>query len=145
MLKNRGVDRRHYIPSGLTSQVAGLKYDMNNHGPMSTDLTGCSDAWPLCSWHYPEANYSMRQMIFEEHKSYTLGLTYYMANDPGMPSDWRKEMQKWGLCKDEFQDTDNFPPHMYLLSICRYIFFEVCTRSSSNGWGICIQSKHGDK
>jgi len=36
-----------------------------------------------------------------------------MSNDPALSSRIRQEFQSWGLCADEFEDTDNFPTQLY--------------------------------
>jgi hypothetical protein len=87
------------IPNGKT--------DTNNHGPFSTDNIGKN-------WDYPEASYARRKEIWDEHVRYQQGWLYYVANDPKVPADVRQEMSKWGLAKDEFKQTKNWPHQMYV-------------------------------
>ena len=46
--------------------------------PIHTDMIGNS-------WEYPEANYSRRKEIWQEHVDYTNGFLWFMSSDPG---DW---------------------------------------------------------
>ena len=87
------------IPNGKT--------DTNNHGPFSTDNIGRN-------WDYPEANYARRKAIEQEHAQYQQGWLYFIANDPRVPEDVRTEMAKWGLAKDEFKGSGNWPHQIYI-------------------------------
>ena len=87
------------IPNGKT--------DTNNHGPFSTDNIGRN-------WDYPEASYARRKEIEREHVKYQQGWLYFIANDPRVPAEVRTEMAQWGLAKDEFKGSGNWPHQMYI-------------------------------
>jgi FAD dependent oxidoreductase len=87
------------IPNGKT--------DTNNHGPFSTDNIGRN-------WDYPEASYARRKAIEQEHVQYQQGWLYFIANDPRVPAEVRTEMAQWGLAKDEFKGSGNWPHQMYI-------------------------------
>jgi len=63
---------------------------------------------------YATANYTQRLAIQKSHKQYLLGSLYYMANDPRVPSYTRYAIGRWGLCKDEYVEFDNWPPQIYV-------------------------------
>ena len=42
------------------------------------------------------------------------GPALFLANDPQVPAETQTEMRRWGLCKDEFTDTDNWPFQIYI-------------------------------
>ena len=85
------------------------KTDTNNSGLFSTDFLGMSFEWP-------EAGYAARARIWQAHKSYTLGLLWFLGHDPRVPQPVRDEMLRAGLARDEFTATGHWPPQLYVPS-----------------------------
>lgn len=106
--------------------MPGRKTDINNSGPFSTDMIGAN-------YDYPNATYKQRAEIVQEHKRYTQSLLYFLGNDPRVPQHLRNEMQQWGYPKDEFTESDNFSPQLYVREARRMVSDYVMTESHCVG------------
>jgi hypothetical protein len=106
--------------------VPNRKTDSNCGSEFGSDYFGRSYDWA-------EADYSGRQKLWEEHKNYTLGLLWFLASDSRLPEKVRAEMQRWGLAKDEFADTDHFPRQLYIREARRMVSDYVVTEHEAYG------------
>ena len=69
---------------------------------------------PGASWEWPEASYARRTEIAQEIENYHRGLFHFLATDPRVPEEVRRDMQRFGLPKDEFTDRGGWPHQLYV-------------------------------
>lgn len=120
------------------------KYDINDmsKGLVRLSLPGENDDWPegesgfaaRVVQHGAVAPFSRtglrqsRDRVFDEHLRWDVGLIYFLQNDSAVPAKFREEAREWGLCKDEFTDSNHLPMQLYVREgrrvVGEYVFTE---------------------
>lgn len=102
------------------------KTDINNNGPISTDMIGEN-------YDYPEASYERRLAIIKRHEDYTKGLLYFIATSKSLPAHLGIEMRKWGYPKDEYIDNGHWSHQPYIRESRRMVGEYVMTQANCEG------------
>ncbi|MBE9460695.1 FAD-dependent oxidoreductase [Dyadobacter subterraneus] len=110
----------------IWSKMPNNKTDINNRGGFSTDMIGMD-------YEYPDADYKTRKKIIDSHEAYTKSLLYFFGHDERVSPAIREEMLKWGYPKDEYTDSGNWSPQLYIREARRMIGNYVMTQANCEG------------
>ena len=110
----------------INSKMPNRKTDSNNRDGFSTDFIGQN-------YDYPEATYEDRERIIQKHRAYQQGLMWSLAYHPRIPQEIRKEVSRWGTCKDEFDRADGWQQQLYIREARRMISDHVMNQKHCEG------------
>jgi hypothetical protein len=96
------------------------KTDIGSWHDLSANLYGEN-------WAYPAGNYATQDSIVQYHRDFTVGLIWFLQNDPDVDTATRHNWEGWGLCRDEFTDNGHWPRRLYIRSARRMVSDYVIT------------------
>ncbi len=126
------------------SAIPNGKYDLNASGPFSIDYVNGN-------YDYCGGDYAKRDRIFQDHVDYEQGFLWFLGHDRRVPQVLRDEVNSWGLCRDEYPETDGWPVQLYIREALRmrgaYIMTErdiltSKTKEDSVGMGSFVLDSH---
>lgn len=108
------------------TMMPNRKTDTNNNHGFSTDNIGMSYSWPA-------ADYDERDRIFREHLLYQRGLMWTLAHHPRVPEEIRREVSRWGNCRDEFPENHGWSTQLYVREARRMVSDYVMSQHDCEG------------
>ncbi len=112
--------------------MPNAKTDSNNLSGVSTDYIGKN--WGP-GWDWSTLNHQERAALAAEHIHWQLGLLWTVQNHPRVLAKVGANglYPGWGLAADEFTDTANFPPQLYVREARRMVSDYVMTTKNCAG------------
>lgn len=85
------------------------KKELNNRqfSYVSLSIPGAQTPWA-------EASFEERARIHQLYRDYTHGMLWFLKSDPRVPESIRKDMGRYGFCKDEWTDNGHWPWYLYI-------------------------------
>lgn len=116
------------------------KHDPLPHDKWDFNTATFGGNLPGASWEWPEASYARRDEIARDHENYHRGLLHFLATDPRVPEKVRRDMQRFGLPRDEFTDHSGWPHQLYIREARRMVSDFVLTEQHTFGKQIAPHS-----
>lgn len=128
---------RGYNPAHFDTLVRALSVTDIPNRKTDVNINPRPLGFPFCEENrgYIEGDETTRQRIRERHRSLTLGLLWFLQNDPEVPEAHRKLANELHLPKDEFTDNTHFPFHLYVREGRRLVGEYTLTEHDITGKG----------
>ncbi|MCA9437959.1 MAG: FAD-dependent oxidoreductase, partial [Candidatus Omnitrophica bacterium] len=107
---------RGYFPEHFDKLVRALSVTLIPNDKTDVNMNPRPLAFPFAEENegYIEGDWETRLAIEERLRNLTLGLLYFLQNDPEIPKEHREIASEYQLPKDEFIDNDHFPHQLYI-------------------------------
>lgn len=135
--------RRYELVARFIAGCQAIGDDMDlrwfsKHDPLPNDKWDFNTATfggnlPGASWEWPEASYVRRAQIAKEIENYHRGLLHFLATDSRVPAKVQDGIRRFGLPRDEFQDTGGWPHQLYVREARRMVSDLVMTEHHTFG------------
>jgi hypothetical protein len=112
----RQIRSPYFVMTGLPNR----KFDLNSGAVYLMELPGGAEGWA-------QATPEQRARIREAHKQYMLEYVHWLRHDPAVPENARAFFADFGLCADEWVESDHWPPQLYVREARRMVSDRVVT------------------
>ena len=82
---------------------------------------------PGAGHDWPDGDWETRDKIAQRHWDHTLGMLWFLQNDPDVPEAVREDAKRWGLARDEFADNCHRPYELYVREARRIVGRYTCS------------------
>jgi hypothetical protein len=94
---------------------------------------------------YIESDWAGRERITAKLRNLSLGLLWFLQNDPEVPENARATARQYHLCRDEFTDNDHFPFQLYVREGRRLVGeYVLSERNTTEQPGLVSERRHAD-
>jgi len=131
---------RGYNPDHFNTLVRALSVTDIPNNKTDVNINPRPLGFPFCEENrgYIEGDEATRLRICERHRSLTLGLLWFLQNDPEVPEAHRQLANELHLPKDEFTDNGHFPFQLYVREGRRLIGEYTLTEHDITGKGQAV-------
>jgi hypothetical protein len=128
----RGYNPKHFDTLVRALSVADIP---NNKCDVNINPRPLGFPFPEENRGYIEGDEATRERIRQRHRSLTLGLLWFLQNDPEVPEAHRALANELHLPKDEFTDNAHFPWQLYVREGRRLVGEYTLTQHDITGKG----------